>query len=218
MYEVSKCIPQEALRNLDQAFHNFFRARKAAQSSGRKRRVGFPHFKKKFKAKESFRLTGVIKVFPQTKRVQLPRLGKLRIKETPRLAPIARILSATVSLITEKWFIALTVEEEQPDHNYCFEKVIGIDVGLIRFTTLSSGWIIPKPKFLLKRLKKFRYLSKAHSRKQPGSSNRRKSAKVLAKFHHRVVNTRKDFQHKLSLPLQKPRCAGIGVLIRERID
>ena len=82
-YEVSKCIPQEALRNLDQAFHNFFRARSAAQSSGRKRRVGFPHFKKKFKAKESFRLAGTIKVFPQTKRVQLPRLGKLRIKETP---------------------------------------------------------------------------------------------------------------------------------------
>ncbi|MFX0183885.1 MAG: helix-turn-helix domain-containing protein [Candidatus Hodarchaeota archaeon] len=80
MYEVSKCIPQEALWDLDQAFHNFYRARNQASPQ---KRIGFPKFKKKNKSKDSFRLTGSIKVFPSTKRVQLPRLGQLRVKEIP---------------------------------------------------------------------------------------------------------------------------------------
>src|SRR5947199_3580494 len=36
MYEVSKCAPQEALRDLDRAYQNFFRSLKQGQN------VGFP--------------------------------------------------------------------------------------------------------------------------------------------------------------------------------
>lgn len=55
MYEVSKCAPQEALRDLDRAFQNFFRG---CKSSGK---AGFPKFKKK-SYQDSFRLTGTIKI------------------------------------------------------------------------------------------------------------------------------------------------------------
>jgi putative transposase len=41
MYEVSKCAPQEALRDLDRAFANFFRGIKEGKN------VGFPAFKRK---------------------------------------------------------------------------------------------------------------------------------------------------------------------------
>ncbi|MHA2055558.1 MAG: RNA-guided endonuclease InsQ/TnpB family protein [Candidatus Hodarchaeales archaeon] len=74
---------------------------------------------------------------------------------------------------------------------------------MARFITLSSGISVPKPKFLLKRLKKLRRLSKAHSRKQYGSINRWKFAQKLAIFHAKVANTRKDFHHKLSYFLVK---------------
>jgi len=203
MYEVSKSIPQEALRDLEQAFQNFYRERKHAKTHRKKPRVGFPNFKKKYKAKDSFRLTGTIKILPQTKRVQLPRLGLLRVKETPILPPTARILNATVSRTADRWYVAFTVEEEWVVPARGYDEVLGLDTGLARFTTLSSGIPVPKPRFLLKRLKKLRRLSKAHSRKRPGSNNRRKSARKLAKFHAKVANTRKDFQHKLSLSLVK---------------
>jgi putative transposase len=203
MYEVSKCIPQEALRDLEHAFQNFYRERKQAQAHRRKPRIDFPKFKKRHKAKDSFRLTGTIKILPQTKRVQLPRLGQLRVKERPILPPTARILSATVSRTANKWYVAFTVEEEWIILARGYEKVLGLDAGLTRFTTLSSGMPVPRPKFLLKRLKKLRRLSKAHSRKKPGSKNRRKSARKLAKFHAKVANTRLDFQHKLSNSLVK---------------
>jgi putative transposase len=47
MYEVSKCAPQKALRNLDKAFDNFFhrlKLKKAGQFTGK---LGFPKFKSK---------------------------------------------------------------------------------------------------------------------------------------------------------------------------
>ncbi len=203
MYEVSKCIPQEALRDLEQAFKNFCRGRKHTYANKKKSKVGFPRFKKKNKAKDSFRLTGTLKILPQTKQVQLPRLGLVRVKERPKLPPTARILSATVSRTATKWYVAFTVEEERVIPVRGYEKVLGLDAGLARFTTLSSGIPVPKPKFLLKRLKKLRRLSKVHSRKKPGSNNRRKSTQKLAKFHAKVTNTRKDFQHKLSYTLVK---------------
>jgi putative transposase len=203
MYEVSKCIPQEALRNLEQAFLSFYRDKKLIQKTKRKPRVRFPKYKKKNKVKDSFRLTGIIKVFPYKKRVQLPRLGLLRVKESPVLHPTARILSATISRTANRWFVAFAVEEELiiPEKNYT--NVLGLDAGLTRFITLSSGLPVPKPKFLLKRIKKLRRLSNVHSRKKRGSNNRQKSAQKLAIFHAKVANTRKDFQHKLSTTLVK---------------
>ena len=46
MYAVSKCVPQEALRNLDQAYAHFFR-RVKEKKAGRKIQAGFPKFKSK---------------------------------------------------------------------------------------------------------------------------------------------------------------------------
>ena len=73
MYEVSKCAPQEALRNLDKAYDNFFRRVK-----NKSKNKGFPKFKSKRNGMGSFRLYGIIKV--QEKYIQLPRLGKLKLK------------------------------------------------------------------------------------------------------------------------------------------
>jgi transposase len=46
LYEVSKCAPQEALWDLDQAFAHFFR-RVKEKKSGKNVKVGFPRFKSK---------------------------------------------------------------------------------------------------------------------------------------------------------------------------
>ena len=84
MYEVSKCAPQEALRNLDQAYAHFFR-RIREKKAGKKVKAGFPRFKSKKRCLGSFRLTGAIHVFEAA--IQLPRLGRLRLKELRRGIP-----------------------------------------------------------------------------------------------------------------------------------
>ena len=88
VYGVSKCCGQEALRDLDRALANFWRGRKAG------RRIGFPRFRRKHGRRDSFRLTGSIRVHPPS--VSLPRIGCVRVKEATSKFR-GRILSATVS-------------------------------------------------------------------------------------------------------------------------
>ena len=56
MVEVSKCAPQEALRNLDRAFAHFFRRVRWKQQGKLHGPVGFPRFKSRKAGLGSFRL------------------------------------------------------------------------------------------------------------------------------------------------------------------
>src|SRR5438105_12730573 len=47
MYEVSKCAPQEALRDLDKAYANFYRRVELKKQGKYKGKLGFPKFKSK---------------------------------------------------------------------------------------------------------------------------------------------------------------------------
>jgi putative transposase len=200
MYEVSKCAPQEALRDLDRAFQNFFRGRKEG------RKVGFPRFRKKGRD-DRFRLTGSIWI--QGRMVQLPRLGCLRLKEEPQVQ--GRILSATVRREADRWYVSLTVEMELPDPAPVQGPAVGVDLGLTHFATLvhEDGTItkLHAPKPLAKYLRKLRHQQRKHSRKKKGSRNRQRSACRLAKLHRRIWNIRCDFLHKLSTCLARTKRA-----------
>jgi transposase len=111
MYEVSKCAPQEALRNLDNAFAHFFRRAQLKQHGKLRGKLGYPKRKTKKRGLGGFRLTGSIIVFPDG--IQLPRLGRLRLKERDYLPTDANILSATVSEQAGHWYVSVLVEEER---------------------------------------------------------------------------------------------------------
>ncbi|HWR55936.1 MAG TPA: RNA-guided endonuclease TnpB family protein, partial [Negativicutes bacterium] len=195
LYEVSKCAPQEALRDLDKAFRNFFRGIKD------KTGVGFPKYKKKGRH-DSFRLTGSVKVKEQA--VQLPRLGIIKLKE--KTAVEGRILSVTVSREADRWYASLTVEQQIPEPEKINNgDIIGIDVGLSCFAKYDDGTAIEAPKPLNKYIKTLKRRHKQHSRKQKGSNNRKKSAMALARLHRKIRNIRSDFLHKLTTQLAKTK-------------
>jgi putative transposase len=200
MYEVSKCAPQEALRDLDTAFRNFFRGLKGG------RKVGFPRFRKKGRD-DRFRLTGSIWI--QGRAVQLPRLGCLRLKEEPQVQ--GRILSATVRREADRWYVSLIVEMDLTDPAPVEGPAVGVDLGLTHFATLvhEDGTItkLHAPKPLGKYLRKLRHQQRQHSKKRKGSRNRQKSACRLAKLHRRIWNIRQDFLHKLSTYLARTKRA-----------
>ncbi len=194
MYEVSKCAPQEALRDLHRAFQNHHRGRK------RGKRVGFPRFKRKG-VRDSFRLTGTIRF--EGRRIQLPRIGKVRIKEKRDVYYKGRILSATVRRRADRWFVSVTVEEEPPDPPPVKGQAVGVDLGVKTLATLSDGTIFANPRALGRRLRKLRQLSKNLSRKEKGSKNREKAKMRLAKMYLRVFNIRQDTLHKVTSYLAK---------------
>jgi putative transposase len=209
MYEVSKCAPQEALRDIDTAFKNFFRKVGLKKQGKYKGKAGFPKFKSKKKAIGSFRLTGAIKVFPDA--IQLPRLGKLRLKEHDYL-PVSgvHILSATVSEQAGRWYVSLQVEQDIAELVNTKVSAIGIDLGITTLATCSDKVRFANPKALKSQLKRLKKMQRSHSRKQKGSKNREKSRLTLAKLHARIAHVRKDALHKFTTHVCKNH-AHIGI-------
>ena len=183
MYEVSKCAPQEALRDLDRAYHNFFKSRKKGG------RHGFPKFKRKGRSLESFRLTGTIRITDN--RIQLPRLGKLKMKGKNH-AYHGRILSATVSSKHNRWYVSVLVKEEITVNSNQTSKTVGVDVGINILAYLSDGTVFKNPRHMRRKIRKLKRLSRSASRKQKGSNNQRKAYDRLNNFHYRVGNQRSD--------------------------
>lgn len=191
MYEVSKCVPQESLRDLEAAY-NMFR---------KNPKTGLPCFKKKGRCCDSFKFTGAIHIVDD-RHVQLPRIGVVRTKEfTTKLN--GRILSATVGREGNKWFVSFQVEREMEETTAPVGDPIGVDIGILNFAVLSDGRFIKNSKILKQYYKKLRYVSRVHSRKQIGSNNRKKATYKLAGIHRKIKNIRKDNIHKLTTMLAK---------------
>jgi len=195
MYEVSKCAMQEALRDLESAFKQFFRKCKLKKLGQWKGKCGYPKFKTKKKGIGSFRLTGSIHVYENG--VQLPRLGKLRLKEKSFIPTTdVKVLSATVSEQAGRWFVSIQVEEERADPVQACGRSIGIDLGIKTLATCSDGRTIENPKALRKNLKKLKRLGRSHSRKVKGSNNRKKATRKLARMHARIARIRSNTLHQ----------------------
>ena len=66
---------------------------------------------------------------------------------------------------------------------------------------MDDGTKFENPKFLVHNEKRLKMLQKSLSRKIYGSKNYEKAKIRLAKFHEYIVNSRKDYLHKISLYL-----------------
>jgi len=192
MYQSSKTSPQNALRDCDSAFKNFF-TRCKKKVKGKK---GFPKFKSKKNEKQSFRLDGCISV--KSDCIKLPRIGKLRLAEKDYIPTDCEILSATVSKRAGKWFVSVRAETPDKEPSDAKNEVIGIDLGIKTLATCSDGTIYGNPKALKRNLKKLKRKQKQLSRKKRGSENYEKAKQKLAKLYYHISNIRKDCLHKIT--------------------
>jgi putative transposase len=198
MYNVSKCAMQEALRDLQKAFSNFFA-----------KRAKFPTFKSKHDGITSFRLTGTIKI--EDGKIQLPRLGWLRLKERGYIPQDAHILSATISEQAGRWYVSVLVKEEveQPK---LVDDTLGIDLGIKALATCSDGTVYQNPKALAKHEEKLKRLQRKMSRQQKTSNRRKKTKARIAKVWAKIRNVRKDGIQKATTDIVKTkRCQVVAL-------
>lgn len=191
MYECSKCAPQEALRDLDAAYKHAFRR---IREGKRGKKIGWPKFKSRKKAIGGFRLTGTIHIFQD--RIQLPRLGELRLKEYGYLPVGAKVAQATVTERAGRWYVSVQIETDCGEIATVSGPAIGIDLGIKSLATCSDGSVYENPKALRSSLKQFQRRSRQHSRKVKGSKNRAKAKKRLAKLHAHIANKRLEALHQ----------------------
>lgn len=235
MYEVTKCAPQMAIKQLGAAFANYFamlRKIKAGeikpQKKKKKRRDGKPDGYPQFRRKglddrftisnDQFEVDG--------SRIRIPNLGWVRMREQLRFA--GKIMSATVSKRGGCWFASICIDAKEvplrPAEN---QGVGGADFGVKADVTLSTGEVIQGPKPHKALLARVRRLSRSLSRKQRvtvevkqpdgttktvkrDSKNRAKAKLKLARLHKRIADIRNDFIHKTTTELTR-RFHTIGI-------
>ena len=178
---------QQVLKDLDRAFVNFF-----------EKRARFPRFKSKKRDTARFRIPQRVKL--ENGKVYCPKVGWIKIRQSQPVEEKTK--SATFRRDAKgHWHVSLVTEFEMPDVAPLVNpaKVVGIDVGLIDYATLSDGSDpIPAPKFFRKAQKKLRKAQRAFSRRKDGSKRKAKAKAKVSRIHQRVGNQRSDFQHKLS--------------------
>lgn len=192
LQEPDKCALQNALKDLDTAYKNFFRS---VKSNGK---VGFPQFKSKRNRRKSYKTNSNIVIFKD--RVRLPKLGlvKCRISKEVR----GRILSATVSQNPSgKYFVALCCTDVEIAPLTCTGAVVGLDMGLKSFVITSDGIEYPNHHYLRKSQKKLARLQRQLSRKSKGSKRREKARIKVARLYEKITNQRNDTINKLSTEL-----------------
>ena len=185
--EPDKCSLQNALKDMDRAYKNFF-----------KNNAGFPKYKSKKIHRFSYRTNANIAYCE--KYIKLPKLGM--VKTRTKLIPQGRILNATISQEPSgKYYVSLGCTDVE---NPTLEKTgneIGIDLGIKSFAVTSNGDSVPNPKYLQKSLNKLARLQRGLSRKTRGGSNWNKARIKVARLHEHITNQRTDFLQKLSTRL-----------------
>ena len=210
MYEVSKTTPQEALRHLDKAYTNFFRRVKQKKQGNLSGKAGFPKFKSKKKGIGSFQVWGSIHIFE--KAIQLPRFGKIRLKESGYLPTEGvKVLYATVSERAGRWFVAVQCEVEMPEPLVDSSKpVCGVDLGIKTLATVSDGTQFANPKALKSALKKVKRLHRIVSHRQKGGKNRKKAVQALATAYAQTTTPQQHLASGYNLADEKQVCRSIG--------
>lgn len=189
--EVSNIPLQQSIRDLGQAFPNFF---KSCTGKKKGKKVSLPKFKKR-KSSQSCRFrAGGFKVNQHN--VKLAKIGTIKI-EWSRPLPSAPSSATIIKDAADRYFLSFVVEilpTPLPNNN----QSIGIDLGIIDFATFDNGEKVKAPKPLKKRLKRLRKTQQKLARKQKGSKRREVARKKVALLHAKIADTRIDFLHKLS--------------------
>ena len=119
----------------------------------------------------------------------------------------------TINQDGEQWFCSIVCEIKLKQINkkpLSEANIVGIDVGLTTFATMSDGSKIENPRTLRKNLKKLKKEQKRISRRKfikteingnsvkSSSKNRIKQKNKVRRIHRKVKNVRSDFLHKTS--------------------
>lgn len=174
---------QTVARDLDKTMKSCF-----------KKTSGFPRFKRKGLERDSFTV-------PQKWRLSkgyvfIPKVGEVKwIKHRPLQGEPKKI---TIIQDGNHWYCSVLCEFELPDRAKDGSSLVGIDVGLKSFATLSNGAVIDNPKHLRKSEKRLANAQKKLSKKGKGGQNRKKQKRRVQKLHRKIRNQRLDFLHKTS--------------------
>ncbi len=183
--EVPSQVLQQAIKQLHRGWEYF-----------QKRGFGFPRFKKYGQFKSL--LFPQFKENPVTKlHVKLPKMGAIPINLHRPIPSGFVVKQVRILRKADHWYasISLQCDVSVPDpvpHGH----PIGVDTGLSKFLATSDGVLVKPPKFFKQLQGKLKLLQRRLARKKKRSLNYEKQRIKVARLHHQIDNTRKDFHFK----------------------
>lgn len=234
-YGVSKCPPQQALRNLQAAYQAFHRIQKLSGYKKTKtiRRAGkvvvvlegLPQFKKKGNHDGFYLEPGgrARSIHADGSRIKLPHFGWVRLSEAIPDGLSIKNVSITRTADhcgSPPGFVSFKADHS-PEKTHKTGEVVGVDLGIKTLETLSTGAIFQAVKPYKRHKSKLKLAQRRVSKKykrgaKPQSKNYQKAQQKVARIHARIAHIRADALHKLTTHLVKNhRYAGAGRIVIE---
>lgn len=186
--EVSSVPLQQALRDLQSAYVGFF-----------KKRTGYPRFRRKDGPQSAEYTRNGFSFDAKARTLSLAKIGAIRVRWS-------RVILAEPSSLrvlrdaTGRYFVSMVVEVD-PVKLVASGAAVGIDFGLNRLATLSTGEHIPNPRHSHRLQIRMTLLQRRLARKVRGSNRRKLAVRRVAKLHAKIADTRNDAAHKLTTNL-----------------
>ncbi|MEH2408449.1 RNA-guided endonuclease InsQ/TnpB family protein [Nostoc sp.] len=183
--EPASQVLQQAVKELHKGWESF-----------QKRGFGFPRFKKFGQLKSL--LFPQFKVNPVTGySLNLPKLGNIPINLHRPIPDGFVVKQVRIIKKADRWYASINIQchvnvPSPMPHGHG----IGVDIGLNKFLATSDGVLVKPPKFFKSLQSKLKLLQRRLSRKQKRSKNYEKQRLKVARLHHTIDNTRKDFHFK----------------------
>lgn len=178
---------QQKLRDLDRAIKDALNKKSPKKC---------PIFKKKGKSVESFRMVGPKQFAVEGDFIRLPKVGWVRFRKSREIVGTPK--NATISKQGDHWFVSIQTEQEVVEPVHPSKAIVGMDMGVVRFATLSDGKVVEPLNSFKKLEKKLAKAQRKLAKKKKFSKNWYKQKKKINKIHTAIANARNDFLHKTS--------------------
>jgi len=162
-------------------------------------KCGFPRFKS-FDRMKSLRYPQSTQGFILDKKLKVTPFGEISIKKHREIKGKIKTLTLKKEA-SGKWFAIFCVEEDKQLPKENKGETIGIDLGLMRFATLSNGFGINNPRYFKKHEDRLAFIQRKFSFHKKRTKNYKKVKIRVAKLHEKISDCRRDFLHKLSTQL-----------------
>ncbi|MFI5697771.1 RNA-guided endonuclease InsQ/TnpB family protein [Kribbella sp. NPDC051586] len=196
----SQTVQQQALRDLDRAWRNFY-----AGAHGR------PTWRRE-NVHEGFRIVGPVAQRVETlnqkwARVLIPKVGWIKFRLSRRL-PDAKSYRVSCDR-AGRWHIAFAAVPE-PIQAPGTGDVVGVDRGVSVSAALSTGELLTCPNLSRGEQRRVKHLQRKLAKAQAGSNRRGKIRASLARFKAREADRRKNWVEQMTTDLVR-RFDVIGV-------
>lgn len=203
--EVYSQVLQNVTERVDLAFKAFFRRVKAGgEKPGYPRFKGYDRYDSFTFTQSGFKLAG--------SRLAISKIGKVKIILHRPLEGQCKTLTIQRDRLGN-WYACFSCIVE-PKPLPVSSDMVGVDVGLSKFATLSTGEQIQNPRFLKRDESDLKRIQRKVSKLDRGTPERRKAIKALNHVYTRIKNRRTNFAHQESRKL----VTRFGLIVFEKLD